>query len=257
MRSQFVLLLIFSSSVFACYKHVVSKVVDTPPADLAPEMIAIPAGSFIMGDINGAPAESPERNIDISAFLMDVREVSWKDYQVCVVANICQKPSFAPKADVTEMHPVVGVSWNDADTFCKWLGRRLPTEAEWEYAAKGYDNKKWPWGNKFDSSLANTRTGDSYEFTAPVTAFEKGKSVFGVMNMAGNVAEWVSDYFDPILYRREPTAIDPQGPKSGREKVVRGGHWSNESHLVRVSARVARLPTDVDDSVGFRCAKSQ
>lgn len=240
-----------------CYGHARRDAPAPPPSAATAEMVSVPAGTFTMGDVNGEPDEYPERNITISGFSIDRTEVSNASYKLCVQAKACDT---APYLDDPELgiddHPVVGVPYEDAIAFCRWVGKRLPTEAEWEYAAKGGDLRKWPWEGGFKANLANTNSeGDDHRTTAPVNAYEDGSSPSGAINMAGNAAEWVSDYFDPTLYRKIKSATDPKGPDTGRERVVRGGSYLDASHLVRVAARRAKLPTESDNSIGFRCAK--
>ncbi len=209
-----------------------------------------------MGDMNGEPDEYPERTITVAAYAIDRTEVSNASYRLCVQAKACDATEYLDDPELgKEDHPVVGVPYADAIAFCRWVGKRLPTEAEWEYAAKGGDLRKWPWEGAFKAANANTSAADDHDKTAPVTAYEDGSSPFGAINMAGNVAEWVSDYFDPTLYRKVKSATDPKGPDTGRERVVRGGSYLDSSHLVRVAARRAKLPTEADNSIGFRCAK--
>ncbi len=241
--------------VFGCYRHTRP---DSPAAASEREiaqMVAIPAGSFTMGDSNGDPAEYPERVIRISAFALDRFEVTNRDYQACVDAQACDSTPYAddPELGIDE-HPVVGVSWYDAEKFCAWVGKRLPTEAEWEYAARGTDLRKWTWAGAFDASRANTRDGDPFDFTAPVGSFDDGRSPFGVHDLSGNAAEWVNDTFSPTYYRTSTHTIDPPGPTSGRVRVVRGGSYVDGAYAVRVSSRVGKSATETDNTLGFRCA---
>ncbi len=220
-------------------------------------MVSIPSGDFVMGDRNGEPAEYPERNLSMSAFSIDYTEVSNAAYNRCVQARVCDATPYSNDPKLGKLkHPVVGVSWLDASRFCKWMDKRLPTEAEWEYAAKGKGHDKWPWAGAFDAKRVNSvMPGDFHGKTAPVDAYRTGKSAFGVLNMAGNAGEWVSDYFDPTWYRSTDVTSNPTGPRRGRERVVRGGSYRDSAHSVRVSARFPKLPTETDNTIGFRCAK--
>lgn len=245
-------------SLSACYAHTRRDAPAKPPERADMEMVHIEGGVFMMGDINGEPQEYPERRVELASFAIDRMEVSQGAYAECVRAKACEPSAYPAEADTPAMRePVVGVSWNDAVAYCRWLGKRLPTEAEWEFAAKAAGNNKWPWTGPFKPEFANAvGKEDGYEGLAPVDSFEAGKSPFGVLNMAGNADEWVSDYFDPNLYREDKTAVNPKGPASGRERVVRGGSFRDPAYLTRAASRRAKLPTEVDNTVGFRCAKS-
>ena len=240
----------------SCYRHSSYDSPSSPPAKESIAMVSIPAGTFTMGDVNGEPEEYPERELSMHGFRMQTTEVTNADYVRCVSAAACDKTPYLEDADLgKDDHPVVGVSFKDATRYCKWLGMRLPSEAEWEYAAKGRDHRKWPWRGAFDPAKANTaEPGDGYEKTAPVDALTEGSSPFGLLNMAGNAAEWVRDYFDPTYYRTSKTLESPLGPGTGRERVIRGGSYRDTSHTVRVAARRPKLETEADSTVGFRCS---
>lgn len=250
------LLVCFLWLLCGCYRHARPDAPSRPASSVASELVSIPGGTFMMGDQNGEPDEYPERNITVSSFQLDRTEVSNRAYQACVDARACKPTSYLDDDGLgRDDAPVVGVTWFDAEAFCKWIGRRLPTEAEWEHAARGSDFRKWPWQGAFDPKLANTRGDDPYALTAPVGSFPGGASPYGVLDMAGNAAEWVFDYYDPTWHRREGSSrTDPTGPDSGRERTVRGGSYRDAQYTVRVSARRGQLATESDSTIGFRCA---
>ena len=211
----------------------------------------------------------PRHRVTLDAFYIDETEVSVAAYETCVTAGTCRAPREGglcnANAPDRENHPINCVDWMQATAYCKWLGRRLPSEAEWEYAARGTDERQSPWGNEPpDSTRLNACGGecaettrlydaqDGWPATAPVGTFKGGASPFGVLDIAGNVWEWTADWFGN--YPAEP-ATNPHGPETGAARVFRGGGWgSHDAASVSATFRRAGKPTDSDDSLGFRCA---
>jgi iron(II)-dependent oxidoreductase len=237
----------------------------------APEgMVTIPAGRFLMGsdprrDPDAGPQERPQRWVYLDAFALDRYEVSNVHYLRFVLATGAPWPPYwraDPFPEKMAWHPVIGVSWREADAYCRWAGKRLPTEAEWEKAARGTDGRIFPWGDEpagwLKSNIAHpgSKRGTKYPPLANVNRYDRGVSPYGVYQMAGNVAEWVADWFDPEYYRRGP-AVNPPGPARGEDRVFRGGSWNEDPEVARSAGRNAAAPDHRSYLIGFRCAKSQ
>ncbi len=229
------------------------------------EMVVIPAGPFLMGSgPEGDFDEQPQRAVFLEAYAMDKYEVTHADYER--FARMLKRP--LPVIPVFEDDlrlltgarlPVVGVMWVDAFAYCKWAGNRLPTEAEWEKAARGEEGRTWPWGSRFDSHRANGRgEEDGYKYSAPVGQYESGRSPYGLYDMSGNVSEWVSDWYDQFYYKKAPFN-NPQGPEDpdiNKVVVYRGGSYNSIAHDLRASKRFGGAhPERGESSVGFRCAR--
>ncbi len=229
------------------------------------EMVLIPAGAFTMG---GGPEgdfdEQPQRVIYLDAYYMDKYEVTNADYQR--FAKMLKRP--IPTIPVFEddvnllkgdKQPVVGVTWIDAFAYCKWASKRLPTEAEWEKAARGENGGSYPWGDNYNPKLANGRgEEDGFKYSAPVGSFEQGRSPYGLYDMAGNVSEWVSDWYDQFYYKTSPFK-NPKGPAEpdiNKVLVYRGGSYNSSPHDLRASKRFGGAhPERGESSVGIRCAR--
>ncbi len=212
---------------FLAPEYLATQTVLAGAEETAGGMVLVPAGKFIFGDED----ESIVEEIDLKAFYIDQYEITNALYK-----EFKPKHDFpADKAD----HPVVNVSWHDADTYCTSLGKRLPTEEEWEKAARGADELWYPWGDDFDSEKANTREA-SINDTTPVGMYETGKSVYEVYDMCGNVREWVDAWYD----------IDDQ-----IYRVVRGGGYIDDEEVVFTFTIRKSIPEDKKAYVGFRCAK--
>jgi formylglycine-generating enzyme required for sulfatase activity len=214
-----------------------------------------------MGSENGDGNEKPVHQVYLDTYYIDKYEVTNAHYRDCVLADGCQAPLQATsytRADYYDSaqydnYPVIYVNWEMARTYCEWRGARLPTEAEWEKAARGTDKRIYPWGAVIDQSRANYNqaVGD----TTAVGSYENGKSVFGAYDLAGNVWEWVADWFQDNYYvTLGDNAVNPQGPQSGQERVLRGGSFFYRDYIVRSANRGWTNPQDVSSGFGFRCA---
>jgi formylglycine-generating enzyme required for sulfatase activity len=227
--------------------------------DRAP-MVLVPAGAFLMGaredDARAANAEKPQRTVMLRAFWIDQYEVTnaqWKAFREARGGGgggstaLAHDPRFGGPS-----RPLVGVTWDQAEEYCKWAGKRLPTEAEWEKAARGTDGRLYPWG---DASGVTPPAHVGKARTSDVGTYPQGSSPYGALDMAGNVWEWVHDWYDAGLYRRESAPTNPKGPAAGGEKVLRGGSWwERDVSAARVTARHHQPPDRAHNNVGFRCA---
>lgn len=223
-------------------------------ADDGAEMVLVPAGEFWMGsDTEGDADEKPRHRVWLDGFYIDKYEVTNALYRRFLEATGHHAPRYWNDAKWNGVsQPVVGVNWYNAGAYCKWAGKRLPTEAEWEKAARGIDGRKYPWGDQWDWSRANS--GGTK--TVPVGSYPSGASPYGALDMAGNAWEWVIDWYDKDYYGRSPER-NPQGPDSGRYKVLRGGSWYNLPVALRATSRSGyHRPNELDLYIGFRCAKS-
>ncbi len=225
-----------------------------PVADAA--MIAIPAGEFTMGSDH--EVERPPHSVFVGVFEIDKLEVSNQEFERFVretghvtEAEKAGDTSWRYYAKNKPQHPVVKVTWNDANAFCQWAGKRLPTEAEWEKAARGADARSYPWGNQWDAAKANAREAGNRGTTA-VGSFPAGASPYGVLDMAGNVSEWTSDWFQP--YPGYPGGDGDAQYFGEKFRVIRGGGWFDQD-LVRTTARSSSSVTLANDDVGFRCVR--
>jgi len=228
-------------------------------------MVLIPAGHFTLGNDGGQNSEKPVRVIELEGYWIDQYEVSMAQFYAFVSATGHREPRLAGYLTLASVDlasflepakPVAGVSWEDADAYCRWKGKRLPTEAEWERAAKGQGQREWPWGDTPDPLLANLEgVEDHFAGTAPVDSFDAGRSPYGLYNMTGNVMEWVNDWYDEHYYKVMP-AKNPPGPAIGDEKVIRGGSWHDSFRYAHTYSRFKMFPEYRDVTIGFRCAKS-
>ncbi len=216
-------------------------------------MVLVPAGRFVQGSRDGPPQELPVREVYLDAFRIDRDETSVREWERFRSATGHRASKYAgdPALHRPEL-PITGISWHDAAAYCKWAGKRLPTEAEWEKAARGAGGKRYPWGDRFDAKKASLgETGPP-----PVGSGEAGKSPYGARAMSGGVWEWTHDFWSEFYYREAP-GKDPQGPPSGFLHSIKGGSWRNTPGQLRAATRF-RLDGIIRwKIVGFRCAKGE
>jgi serine/threonine-protein kinase len=240
--------------------------------------VLIPAGTMRMGglDVFAENDELPYHNVTLKAFWLDQTEVTNGMYALCVQASVCnlprklsslKRPSYFGKPEFQD-YPVIQITWTDARAYCAWAGRRLPTEAEWERAARGDDFRTYPWGDE-PPSARYANYGNLVRDTSRVGSYSAGASPFGALDMAGNVWEWVSDFYDSDYYLGSPTT-GPQGPAENNghyERVIRGGSFQDEWVSIRLSNRGYELGPNprapygsldlagrTSAKIGFRCA---
>jgi len=272
-----------------------------PPSDLGDPwtrpadgmlMVSVPAGEFEMASDAAAvdyalalcneyrgdckrewyDNEQPVHSVVLDAFWLDRTEVTNRQYQRCVAAGACEPPESNSSYSRDWYYgngryygyPVIYVTWYQADAYCSWVGGRLPTEAEWEYAARGPDAKVYPWGDAFDGALLNycdancgitwsdERVDDGYEETAPVGSYPGGASWCGALDMAGNVWEWVADGYGAYPSGQQ---ANPTGPSGGDDRALRGGSWVFDPTSVRAAERLRVNADDPGLDVGIRCAR--
>ncbi len=229
-------------------------------------MALIPAGPFIMGKNYIKQEQRPSHKVYLDAFYIDTHEVTNAQYYEFIEYikrtgdhSKCHKDESINKDHTPSNweeeyynypdYPVIRVDWYDAYAYTAWVGKRLPTEAEWEKAARGIDERRWPWGDEWDFDKCNI--GDP----KPVGSYEEGKSIYGCYDMAGSAAEWCADWADMLYYTRSPKK-NPKGPEKSEKKIIRGGsRFANVGVLLRCTARKAMNPRLGNVGVGFRCAK--
>jgi eukaryotic-like serine/threonine-protein kinase len=226
-------------------------------------MLYIPAGDFIMGANKTSTNASPEHTVSLDAYWIDQTEVTNGMYAKCVNDGICKAPennashnreSYFNDSKYADF-PVIFVNWYEADAYCKWAGRELPTEAQWEKAARGTDGRIYPWGEEVpnnDLLKFNYDQGD----TVKVGSYPAGASTYGALDMAGNVWEWVSDFYQADYYKNSPVK-NPLGPVYGYEKAARGGSWEDDISLVRSIYRKGFPTIYTSNNLGFRCSVSE
>jgi sulfatase modifying factor 1 len=257
------------------------------------KMLLIPAGDFLMGGTEEELADFPRSNylnylgerplhkVRISAFYMDKYEVTNARYRRFLEylertkdtsvdhpgkpADVGHEQGFVGEEHLGDDQPAVGLNWYDAYAYCKWAGKRLPAEAEWEYAARGQGTYRiYPWGNqepdadgiwRANYEPASGRAADGYPYSAPVGSILDGSSPFGILDMAGNAEEWVQDWLDFGYYKHSEGAQDPRGPASGTRRVIKGGSYYADKYHIRIATRLYGAPHLKTQYQGFRCAR--
>lgn len=222
-------------------------------------MAFIPAGEFAMGSDRGQNDEQPVHRVSVKAFYLETQEVTVWRYAEFLVSQKTDPP-FKWNEATSGSHqnkPVVGVNWYDARDYCRWVGRRLPTEAEWELAARGTEGRMYPWGDTHPTrghANAGHTKWHGYDTLTNVGQFELGKTPNGVYDLAGNLWEWVADWYDATYYQFSPRD-NPSGPSAGPLRALRGGAWNNDAKSIRSANRAGYAPDARRNDVGFRCAK--
>ena len=237
--------------------------------DSAP-MVLIPAGPFTMGSDDGPHNERPAHTVTLDAYSIDRYEVTLSLYRKFLEEGKYDAPPTWDDEAATLVgdRPAIGMRWESAAAYCRWAGKRLPTEAEWEKAARGTDGRRYPWVEMQPFvDIANYNRGMWVSETITLMAVpgglegmsvrhglkEGGKSPFGVFHMAGNAAEWVADWYERDYYQKSPER-NPSGPMAGEKRVLRGGSWADVPSALRTTARFSAEPNFEDRTIGFRCA---
>lgn len=222
-------------------------------------MALIPAGEFTMGNNKGLSPEKPEHRVFLRDYYIDVFEVTNASYSACVAAGVCQKPVNGRSRTVSSYYsdpdlanfPVVYVTWDMTQAYCSWRVARLPTEAEWEKAARGTDQRLFPTG----AGISCMRANYCREDTTEVGRYKESPGPYGLFDMAGNVAEWVADWYSAGYYSAS-LPENPIGPSTGQLRVVRGGSFASVANSeIQTTARAAQKPDVALDYLGFRCAR--
>jgi formylglycine-generating enzyme required for sulfatase activity len=217
-------------------------------------VVTVPAGEFLMGspEGEGQSAERPQRRVYVSEFLIDKTEVTWRQLRKFAEATGTPHPR-PPIWGTPDDYPASFILWEEARGYCQWVGGRLPTEAEWEKAARGTDGRKYPWGNDWDPDRCNSISGGPHR-PESVGSFPSCLSPYGVLDMPGSMWEWCADWYGASYYA-ESSSRDPQGPTSGSRRVIRGGGWMSQPLWLGTAHRSGVPATTRKADHGFRCAQ--
>lgn len=226
--------------------------------------VYVPAGEFEMGSDDGSENEKPKHSVYLDAFWIDQTEITNDQYAQCVSDYACLRP-FPISSRTRDQYygnseysafPVINVNWNQANAYCQWAGASLPSEAKWEKAARGVDGRIYPWGNSSPDPTRLNYQQNSLDTTI-VGSFPAGASPYGALDMAGNVSEWVIDWYDADYYKSQTTWNNPEGPASGKSHGLRGGSWYVLEEYIRSSLRIGDCTSCLNEFSGFRCANSK
>ena len=221
------------------------------PNDMQPEAILIPAGPYLMGD--SQDKDNVVHKVYLDAYWIDNYEVTNARYRQFIEATGYSKPRYWDDPRYNgDNQPVVGVTWEDAQAYCAWAKKRLPTEAEWEKAARGEKSRLFPWGDVYNTTYANTKAS-KHKRPLSVGSYPEGRSPYGLHDLSGNVWEWCQDWHDKDYYPTSPTR-NPTGAESGKKRIIRGGGWN--AAYVDMAHRRGIKPTVAYPSLGFRCARN-
>ena len=241
----------FTPSVTFTVSPLITEITDSKGVS----MVLVPRGEFTMGSSIGEPSEMPPHLVYLDNYYIDKFEVTNALYKVCVDQGKCGLPFKVIDFNNPDysQNPVVFIDWSPASQYCEWRGAHLPTEAEWEKAARGIDERTYPWGEGISEMYANYDGYVAGGKTTPVGQYERGKSIYGAYDLAGNVWEWVADWYAEDYYSISPSS-GPHGPRTGNYRVVRGGAFDSKEELVRTFSRTWFYANQSNSSIGFRCA---
>ena len=252
------ILLDFASFNIGRQSSVIPVDIKTSETDGMTQMY-IPEGEFFMGKGEVRKNDnSPQHIVYLDAFWMDKYEVSNAMYLKCMQDGACSEmvsDNTTYNNWIYRNHPITYVTWEQANVYCQWAGRRLPTEAEWEKAARGTDGRKYPWGNEAPNARLANFDGSMIHEAVSVYRYPLGASPYGVLNMSGNVREWIADWYGEDYYLTTPYT-NPTGPETGTERSLRSGSYNEDKNEITITSRYRHEPQSAGLSRGFRCAES-